>query len=365
MHWYDIENINRIDTPALVLYKERIQYNISQALAIIKDPALLRPHVKTNKIPEVCRMMMNAGITKFKCATIAEAEMLAMIDAKDVLLAYQPVGPKAERLRNLALHYPNTTFSCNVDDAGVAENLSRVFGGSGLQLNVFIDVNTGMNRTGVSIENAYALFEKITTMPSLHIAGIHAYDGHLRNPDPEERKKESDAIFDQLMKLVVKMENALDRKLTIIAGGSPTFPAHAGRHVECSPGTFVFWDWGYKHQFPDEPFEYAALVITRVVSIVSNNLITTDLGHKAVASENPLPRVYFINAPGSKPVGHSEEHMVIEVPNASEFKPGDVLYGVPVHICPTVSLYDRAILVENRQATTIWKVLARDRIINF
>jgi D-serine deaminase-like pyridoxal phosphate-dependent protein len=98
---------------------------------------------------------------------------------------------------------------------------------------------------------------------------------------------------------------------------------------------------------------------------VNATTITADLGYKAVASENPLPRVYFMNAPGSKPIAHSEEHIVITVPDASKFKPGDVLYGVPVHICPTVALYDRAILVDKKQATTIWRVIARDRMINF
>lgn len=365
MNWYTIENIDRIDTPCLVLYKERIKNNIDQAVKIIKNVNNLRPHVKTNKIPEVCKMMMDAGVIKFKCATIAEAEMLAIINAEDVLLAYQPIGPKIERLHRLAQHYPDTMFSCLVDDSNVADTLSKIYSRSGTMLNVFIDVNNGMNRTGINPGKVYTLIEKIRLLPSIYIAGIHAYDGHLKDPDPQIRKEKSDNAFIKIKKLVDHLESTLERKLKIIAGGSPTFPAHAQRNVECSPGTFVFWDWGYKHQLPDEPFEYAALVVTRVISVVDKKTITTDLGHKAIASENPLPRVYFLNAPGSVPVSHSEEHMVITVPDASKFKPGDVLYGIPVHICPTVSLYERAILIENKQATTIWKVTARDRLINF
>lgn len=365
MNWYAIENIDRIDTPCLVLYRERIKNNIDQAVKLIKNVNNLRPHVKTNKIPEVCRMMMDAGINKFKCATIGEAEMLAIINAKDVLLAYQPTGPKIERLHHLAQHYPDTIISCLVDDSNVAEALSKIYSSSGITLKVFIDVNTGMNRTGISPEKVYTLVKKIRSLPFIHIAGIHTYDGHIKDPDPEIRKEKSDEAFLQIEKLADQLESSLERKMNIIAGGSPTFPAHAQRNVECSPGTFVFWDWGYKHQLPDEPFEYAALVVTRVVSVINKKTITTDLGHKAVASENPLPRVYFLNAPGSIPVSHSEEHMVINVPDASVFKPGDVLYGIPVHICPTVSLYERAILVENKQASTIWKVTARDRMINF
>jgi D-serine deaminase-like pyridoxal phosphate-dependent protein len=364
MNWYTIENIDQIDTPCLVLYRERIRMNIDNAVKLVKNIDNLRPHVKTNKIAEVCNMMMEAGVTKFKCATIAEAEMLAIIKAKDILLAYQPTGPKAERLNSLAQRYPETEFSCIIDDLEVATQLSKIYSRSGIMLNVFIDLNTGMNRTGISTGKGYALFEKIRNLPSLNVAGVHVYDGHLKDPDPLKRKQNADDEFIEVQKLIDQIELNLKRKITVVAGGSPTFPAHAERHVECSPGTFVFWDWGYKHQLPDEPFEYAALVVSRVISVVNERTITTDLGHKAIASENPLPRVYFLNAPGSKPVSHSEEHMVIDVPDSSKFKPGDVLYGIPVHICPTVALYDRAIVVDNKQATTIWKVVARDRMIN-
>ena len=150
----------------------------------------------------------------------------------------------------------------------------------------------------------------------------------------------------------------------MVAGGSPTFPTHINRKAECSPGTFVFWDWGYKNQLPDEPFDYAALVITRIVSIVDDKTITTDLGHKSVAAENPLPRVYFLNAADAVPSGQSEEHLVIKVPDSSVFKVGMVLYGVPVHICPTVALYETAQVVESNLAVTTWNVIARNRSIH-
>ena len=148
-------------------------------------------------------------------------------------------------------------------------------------------------------------------------------------------------------------------------GGTPSFPTHARRPgIECSPGTFVFWDWGYKHILPDEPFEYAALLITRVISVIDEETICTDLGHKSVAAENPLPRVYFLNAPNTVPTGQSEEHLVLNVPVGNSYRVGDVLYGVPVHICPTVALYDKAYVIEDHNMTGDWKVVGRNRSIN-
>src|SRR5580692_10693814 len=108
--WYEIDNIDELDTPALVVYPERVRLNIARAVAMVGNAARLRPHVKTHKSPAVTRLMLEAGIRRFKCATIAEAEMLAVAGAPDVLLAYQPVGPKVGRLLQLIRQYPSTTF---------------------------------------------------------------------------------------------------------------------------------------------------------------------------------------------------------------------------------------------------------------
>jgi D-serine deaminase-like pyridoxal phosphate-dependent protein len=101
MNWYTIKDVENIDSPALVVYKDRVEHNIRKVLSMVEDPAQLRPHVKTNKMLEVCKMMRNSGIRKFKAASIAEAEMLGMAGAEDVILAYQPVKPKFLRLLKL------------------------------------------------------------------------------------------------------------------------------------------------------------------------------------------------------------------------------------------------------------------------
>jgi D-serine deaminase-like pyridoxal phosphate-dependent protein len=364
MEWYTVENIDTIDSPALLIYKERVRENIRKAVEMIKDVSHLRPHVKTNKISEVCRMMMAEGISKFKCATISEAEMLAMINAPDVLLAYQPVGPKAERLLNLAVAYPNTKFSCLIDNIDSAERLSNLFASKAKTIDVFIDLNTGMNRSGIVPDRAFELFEGIKQVSNIKLIGLHGYDGHIRTSDVKERQAESNSAFDSVTKLAASIESKTKRALIIVAGGSPTFPTHLQRNVECSPGTFVFWDWGYKNSYPDEPFEYAVLVLTRVISVIDETTICTDLGHKSVAAENPLPRVHFLNAEEAVPLSQSEEHLVLKVPHSTDYRVGDVLYGVPVHICPTVALYEEAVVVERNKALGRWRVIARDRKIN-
>ena len=153
-------------------------------------------------------------------------------------------------------------------------------------------------------------------------------------------------------------------KPIIIAGGSPTFPVHAKRKaVECSPGTFVYWDKTYL-QYTEQHFIPAALVVARVISLPTERKLCIDLGHKSISAENELSnRVYFLNAPELKFVSHSEEHLVAEAALGHTYKAGDVLYGLPVHICPTCALYERAFVVQENEVTTEWKMIARDRKI--
>jgi D-serine deaminase-like pyridoxal phosphate-dependent protein len=363
--WYTIAEIETVDSPALVVYRDRVKKNILSLKSSVKKIGNLRPHVKTNKMAEVCRMMMEEGITKFKCATIAEAEMLGSIGAPDVLVAYQIVGPKIERMLQLAEEFPGTQFSSVIDSITGAQWLSDSFSSHRRTIDVYIDLNVGMNRTGIVPEKAFSLFEQISVLPGIRVAGIHAYDGHINDTDPVLRKRRVDEAFTEIFSLREKIETSLQRSITVVAGGSPTFPVHAAREdVECSPGTFVFWDWSYQGTFPDQPFECAALVVTRIISIVDSTTFCTDLGHKSVAAEKPLPRVHFLNAPEAEPLSQSEEHLVVRVSDTAGYTIGDVLYGVPVHICPTVALYERAHVVERNHRIAEWEVTARNKKIH-
>lgn len=363
--WYIIENIDILDTPALAVYPERIRENIRIVKTFVPDVTRLRPHMKTNKSAEVAHMLIAEGITKFKCATIAEAEMLAEAGAADILLAYQPVGPKAVRLAELVKRFPQVIFGCLVDNIETAQHISAIVNAEGLKLNVFIDLNVGMNRTGIIPAAALALYKQLLTLPGIIAQGLHAYDGHLRDTDFELRATKCNEAFTAVAKLREDIRTQTGNALTVVAGGTPTFPIHAKRqNVECSPGTFIYWDSGYKNILQEQPFLFAALVVSRVISLPTADTICIDLGHKAIASENPIQnRVTFLNAPDLEPIGHSEEHMIFRTKKTNAFRVGDVLYGVPYHVCPTVALHDRAAVVTDGNVTEYWNTVARNRVI--
>jgi D-serine deaminase-like pyridoxal phosphate-dependent protein len=366
MEWYEINNIDKLDSPALIVFPERVKANIQTAINMVSNVHCLRPHVKTNKSAEATRLMLDAGITKFKCATIAEAEMLGIVGAADVVLAYQPLGPKLQRFVELIKKFPDTKYACLTDNISAAKEQASLFVTHDMEVPVYVDLNIGMNRTGViPNKDAVELCKFCTTTKGIKFAGLHAYDGHLRDPDIHIRTKECDEAFllvEKLKQELLKIEMSVPN---IIAGGSPTFPIHANRkNIECSPGTFIYWDKGYSDQCPEQNFLPAAVLVTRVISQPAPTRICTDLGHKSVAAENEISkRIFFLNASGLIPVSQSEEHLVCELANGHHYKTSTILYGMPYHICPTVALYERIIVVENYKAVAEWKVIARDRVI--
>jgi D-serine deaminase-like pyridoxal phosphate-dependent protein len=148
--WYRIANADSVDSPCLAVYPLRVAENIRRMVAMVDEVDRIRPHVKTHKTAEGIRMMMEAGVRKFKCATIAEAELLGICGAPDVVLAYQPHGPKLQRFLRVMQAFPETRYACLTDNALSAERMSAAFHASGCIVPVYIDLNVGMNRSYTS-----------------------------------------------------------------------------------------------------------------------------------------------------------------------------------------------------------------------
>jgi len=363
--WYRISNAGQVNSPALLVYPDRIEENIERLIASVSDKSLLRPHVKTHKMPEVVRLLIKQGISKFKCATIAEAEMTAGCGPDEVLLAYQPVGPNIRRFFELKKLFPGVIISCIADCEKAVRQLSDYAVACNDQAEVWIDINVGMNRTGIAPgKKAVDLYSLVSELPGLKAGGIHIYDGHIHENDYSLRKIRCDEAWATAEPMIAKLKS-LDGKLRIVAGGTPTFPLHAAKEgIETSPGTAVLWDYGYSSSFADLDFLHAAVLLTRVISKPGRDFICIDLGTKAVASEMPHPRIKIMNFGDYEFVSHNEEHLVVRTAAASCIEVGDVLYCIPVHICPTVDRYDKVSVVNDGMVNEEWKVEARKRQIS-
>jgi D-serine deaminase-like pyridoxal phosphate-dependent protein len=357
--WARGVDLSQVPSPALLLGLEPIGRNLAEMVRIVGDPAHLRPHVKTHKLGWLVQRQLALGITRYKCATIAEAEMCAQAGAPDVLIAFQPVGPALGRVLALQEKYPRTKFSTIVDHTSVIDAMAR----AGVRLEVLLDLDLGQHRTGIPPgPAAAALYRELASSPPLIVGGLHAYDGHLSQTDPTVRATACAEAFAPVLAL---RDQLLAEGLPvprIVAGGTPTFPFHAARQsVECSPGTTVLWDASYATKIPDLNFSNAAVLLTRVVSKPGGNRICIDLGHKAVASEMPHPRVVFPDLPDAQFITHSEEHLVLESPDAGRLSVGDELLGVPWHVCPTVALHAEATIIAQGKVTSSCNIDARVR----
>jgi D-serine deaminase-like pyridoxal phosphate-dependent protein len=365
--WYALNHPEQTDSPALLVYPDRVSHNIREMIRIAGSARRLVPHIKTHKMSAIVKMQLEAGISRFKCATIAEAEMLAKTGAAGILLAYQLNQPKAFRFMQLVQQYPEVNFASLVDNIESARLLNDLFAESSLTANVYVDVDNGMHRTGIPAEDIPALYKQLSVLPNLHCLGLHVYDGHIHGNSFEDRKQMCEAAFAPVAEAIKIIEAAGLSKPEVVAGGSPTFPIHASNpEVLCSPGTGLLWDEGYARLLPEQPFLRAAVLLTRIISKPRAGYITTDLGHKSVAAENPIgKRVFFLNLEDYEAVSQSEEHLVVKVNNDDwqKLEVGDVLYGVPYHICPTVALYDEVQVVDHGEVTGQWAVEARRKKI--
>ena len=362
-----VHDLSELISPSLIIYPRLVSRNIEAMIAIAGDPSRLRPHMKTHKMAEVIRLLESMGIHKHKCATIAEAEMAAAAGATDVLLAYPLTGPNLKRIVHLVRGYRATTFRATVDHADSARALSEAAQGLETPVPVLVDLDIGMGRTGIQPGEAAAeLYALVHELPNLAADGLHAYDGHIHEPDPGARRQIAETGIESTIALRAQL---LDRGLPVprlVIGGTPTFPIHARLGlpgVECSPGTPVLQDHSYLTKYPDLPFTPAALLLTRVISRPGPGRLCLDLGYKAVASDPTGPRARLLDLDDARQVVHSEEHMVVETARAESIPIGTPLLAIPTHVCPTVALHRRAYVAQDGQVIGQWEVTARDRVL--
>lgn len=364
---YHIHNVENISSPALIVYLTQVQQNIARAIDIVKgDVSRLRPHAKTHKTAEIIVMEREAGILKHKCATLREAEMLAQNGIEDIVIAYQMVGPNINRFVSLQRRNPQVDFKVIVDHPNAVTQLSAETVKHGLDIKVMLDLDVGMNRTGVAVgEDAIKVYECIEQSEGLIPWGLHVYDGHIHDEDIKDRTESCKHSLEQVKEMMDLLSTKGLPIPLVVMGGTPTFPIYAETpNVEASPGTFVFHDYGYTNRYPDLGFSPAALLLSRVISIPTNQRITLDLGHKAIAADPDGVRGIILNIDNAEVDKQHEEHWAINIPKDTQVSIGQEVFVCPTHICPSVALHPFYYIVdEDGYCSDTWEVTARNRSV--
>lgn len=353
-------------TPALILYPDAVASNISRTLQLLGgNGGRWRVHVKTAKLGYTLRMFVDRGVRHFKCATTLELLESCRSGATDVLYAHPAVGANARRVAEIAAEFPNVRVSV------LTENEEQIAQWRGSRLGVFLDINPGMNRTGVEqnhIQEVVGLARAIS-QANLVFRGLHYYDGQYGGLEERERLAAAHAGYDRLLEIVNELERSGATVPEVITAGTPTMPSslayagfRGGKFIHrVSPGTVVYNDASSLAQLPREiGYRPAVLVLTRVVSHPHSGMITCDAGHKSVSADAGVPTCLVVGHAELAPQSPSEEHLPMSVAEGkAEPHVGDALYLMPRHVCPTVNNFDCALLVRNGRIECVEKVSAR------
>jgi len=363
---YRVSEVEDVMTPALVVYPEVIASNIEATLKLLGGEAdRWRVHIKTAKLGLTLRMMVERGIRNFKCATTLELLVACGNGAGDVLLAYPVMGANARRAREIAEQFPEVRISV------LAENDEQVGQWRGSRAGIFLDINPGMNRTGIeqSDGDKVARLARAVGDAGLEFRGLHYYDGQYGGVAVGERTKAAHRGYDRLLEIVSELERRGIRVPEVITAGTPTFSCslsyegfRRGEFVHrVSPGTVVYCDATSLELLPKEyGYRPAALVLTRVVSSPRAGIITCDAGHKAVSADAGVPTCVVVGHPELTGLSPSEEHLPLAVKEeAVGPRVGEVLYLIPRHVCPTVNNFDCALIVRGGEVEVVESVTAR------
>ena len=366
---YKIDDTTNLFSPSIIIYRELVIANIEEMLRIAGAPERLRPHCKTHKMAEIAKLEIARGITRHKAATFAEVEMLADAGATDILLAYNPVGPNIGRTIAVRQKYPDMQFSVTADHPAALAQLAQAMAAAGQSVDVLVDINLGMNRTGLEInDEAFDLYRDIVERDGVTPGGLHLYDGHNQQVDVDERQAAVDATWGPTMAFRERLLAAGWPVPRLVCGGTPSFPVYAAKPepgIECSPGTIVLNDSYYGRNFMDLNFTPAALILTRCVSRPGADLVTFDIGNKAVSADPDIGiRAFLPDLPEAVPKYHNEEHLLLQPKDAQRFAPGDETLVIPGHVCTSVSQHHEVYVADGGKIVGTWKVTARDRVLS-
>ncbi|MFF4771278.1 alanine racemase [Microtetraspora fusca] len=327
-----------VRTPALVVDEAAVDANLRLTLKLVGSPDRWRAHVKTAKARWAMERLVAHGVTKFKASTTAELATLLSLGVADVLLAYPAVGPTQWRAARLASAHPSAAVSVLVDSVAAIGTWRPG------PVGAFIDVDTGMGRTGVPVDDhtvALGVAGELARR-GVPLRGLHGYDGHLADLSPSERERRAADGLAAMTDLAETLEAAGHAVGELVAGGSHTFreilatPTPWLDRVTVGAGTVVYNDARSLARFGDVGFTAAAAVLTRVVSRPAPGRVTVDAGLTAIQVDAGRPHA---QSSGLEAVSAAQEHLVLSCVPGAEPEVGELVTLVPRHVDTAVSQF--------------------------
>jgi len=365
--------LDHLQTPAVIIDTVKVENNInSMAQIAAQNKCNLRPHIKTHKIPELAKMQLEAGAVGISCAKLSEAEVMSDAGIKDIFIAYPLIEKqKIEKAIGLA---SKIRLILGVDSHENARLLSEIASACGVEVEVRIEIDTGLKRTGVTENIALNLAGYIRKLPGLNLTGIYTYRGLVLDAKQTDNREAAGKQEGELLASLAKRLYDEGVEISDISVGStPTaeFAAKIDGVTEIRPGTYIFNDMMQVNVKSAAICDCAAMVLVSVISTPSEDRAVVDGGSKTFATDAKMESFpYFLKGYG-KIVGHDdlilerlwEEHgVIISSRGKTNLKIGQKLMVIPNHICTTINLHDYVYFTDSDFSFRKVRVEARGKL---
>ena len=362
-----------METPHLLIDSVKMRRNIEKMANVAEECGVkLRPHVKTHKIPSIAKEQLEAGAAGITVAKVSEAEVMADAGIQDIFIAY-PIVTESKIKRVLSLSR-KTNITVGVDSTEGARRLSKLAALEDDVLDVRLEVDTGLRRTGVLFNEAVELAAEIESLENLNLTGIYTYRGAVLDDGSPTLDLEKAGLEEGrlMVSLADRMREEGIEIEDVSLGSTPTAEYAGGVEgvTEVRPGTYVFYDRMQAQLGACSLDECAAAVLASVVSRPSENLAVIDGGSKTFATD-VQPGILPLNLKGfGHVVGYpdivlerlTEEHGMLRVSSSHKLGVGDTVQIVPNHICSTVNLHNEIFLTDEFGSVERLEVSARGKL---
>jgi D-serine deaminase-like pyridoxal phosphate-dependent protein len=351
--------LDQLDSPQLLIDLDTLDANLERMRSAFRDiqPLDLRVHFKSLKCGGLARHLLSKGVTRFLCAKLNEAEVLADAGVADIFLANQIIG--AQKLKRLCELARRVELRVCVDDAGNVEEMGRAAQAAGVVVGVLVEVDVGMGRCGVEPgPPALELVRHVCRQEGLRFDGLQGYDGHLQMlPDAAEQRRRCLEGLEQLIGTRRLLEDNGIAVAVVTGAGTGTCEV-VGHHdgvTEIQPGSFLLMDSAYHAVRPE--FGCALSILATVVSRRPGWYVL-DAGSKAISQDFGKPVIK--GRPEEKVVKLSEEHAKVEDGGAGP-RLGERREVLPAHCCATMNLHRQCVAHRGGRVEAFWPIEASGR----
>jgi D-serine deaminase-like pyridoxal phosphate-dependent protein len=356
-----------VESPALVIDLDAMERNLAAMAAFARSHGVrLRPHAKMHKSAAIAKAQIAAGAVGVCVQKVSEAEVLADAGITDIYISNEVID--AAKLTRVAALAGRIKLAIAVDSILGVDRLAEACKAAGSAPNVFVEIDVGQGRCGVSAAEAGALVRHVVSR-GLRFAGLQAYQGaaqHVRGAAEREAAAHSATALVRASQTSIASAGIACPLVTGGGTGTFVFEAASGVWGELQVGSYLFMDGEYANIEPAEGaprFEHALFVKSQVMSRGASHVVV-DAGLKAYAIDAGLPRVWQREL---EMYNFGDEHGILRLSSnasAAELPQlGETVWLVPGHCDPTVNLHDAYVAVrgglERGVVEALWPVDTR------